>query len=180
MKQVKGFKVFDKTFKARNGCFFEEGKIYKYDGGIIPQKKGFHFAKRLEDTLRYSNSDIEDVIISEVTGIGNVIEFSDEYFGYYDLYVTDKISIDRVLSREEIIDYICALEDDDRICRFIACMKLNPKEIRLFLDRSIKVLKTIEYYQFGNKKAFRENSFLPEWKEVKRYGKYYNKRCTRK
>ena len=176
MENITGYKVLDNNFRAITGFTFEEGKVYEYGDEIIPKKQGFHFAKRLEDTLRYTNLDSDQIIITEVTALGNVVTFSDEYYGYYDLYVTDKIIINRVLSRKEIIDYIIDL-DEDRICRFISLMKLSPKEIRAFLDKSERVLKTIEYYQLDNKDAFKGNSFLPEWKEVKRYGKYYFRFC---
>lgn len=176
MEIIKGYKIFDKDFKAKNGQIFTQNKTYRYNGKIIPRKQGFHFAKRLEDTLRYSKAFDEDVIITQVTALGNVMDFSDEYYGYYDLYVTDIIRIDRVLSREEIIEYSIEL-NDDRLCRFISGIKLSWNEIRKYLDRSDRVLKTIEYYQLGNKEAFIGDSFLPEWKGVKVYGKYYNKRC---
>ena len=174
MQIVKGYKVFDKNFRARTGFRFEEGKTYTHNEKLIAKKQGFHFAKRLEDTLRYINAKEEEVIIAEVTSLGDIIDYSDEYYGFYDLYATNIIRIDKVLSREEIIKYALEL-DEDALCRFIAGFRLTPREIRLFLDKSIRVLKTIEYYQLGNKDAFMEESFLPQWKEVKRYGKYCKK-----
>ena len=97
---MEGYKIFignKDNFENNYGFQFEEGKIYETDQEIFPKKAGFHFAKRLEDTLRYGNAREEDVIICKVTALGKIIEYEDEYYGYYDLYVTDKIKIDKIL-----------------------------------------------------------------------------------
>ena len=94
---IRGYKAFNADLTNRYGIPFEEGKKYSVNGHAVfgNHGNGFHFCERLEDTLRYSDALKEDVIITKVTALGNVIEFSDEYYGYFDLYVTDKIRIDK-------------------------------------------------------------------------------------
>lgn len=154
---IKGYKIFI----GNKNCFvnnfnqvFEVGKIYEVKGRLQPKDLGYHFALRLEDTLRYGNAKEEEVVLGEVTALGNVIEYEDEYYGYYDLYVTDKIKIDKILTRKEIINYALNLPDY-RLIRLIATMKLNDEEVKLFLNRENEVLKYIDYYHYGNKDAFK-------------------------
>lgn len=154
---IKGYKVFIgnvDNFVNNFNQVFEAGKIYEVKGQLEPKNLGYHFALRLEDTLRYGNASEEDIVVCEVTALGNVIEYEDEYYGYYDLYVTDKLRIDKILSRKEILDYACRLPDY-RLIRFIATMKLNDEEVKLFLNRETEVLKYIDYYHYGNKEAFK-------------------------
>ena len=118
---MEGYKIFigsKDNFVNNYGFQFEEGKIYETDHDICPKKAGFHFAKRLEDTLRFGNALHEDVIICEVTSLGDVIEYEDEYNDYFELYVTSKLRIDRILNRKEIIEYADSL-NEFRLRRFI-------------------------------------------------------------
>lgn len=153
----KGYKVFigNKDYFVNNyNSEFKEGNIYTYEGKIQPKKYGYHFALRLEDTLRFGNAREEDIIVCEVTALGNITKYEDEYNDYYDLYVTDKLRIDKILSREEILEYASNLPDY-RLIRFIISMKLSDEEIKLFLNRSAEVLRYIDYYHNGNKEAFK-------------------------
>lgn len=154
---IKGYKIFI----GNKNCFvnnykkmFEVGKIYEVRERIHPKDSGYHFALRLEDTLRYGNAKEEEFVLCEVTALGNIVEYEDEYYGYYDLYVTDKIRIDKILTRNEIIDYALKLPDY-RLIRLIATMKLDDEEVKLFLNRETEVLKYIDYYHYGNKDAFK-------------------------
>ncbi len=154
---IRGYKIFI----GNKNCFvnnynqtFKIGEIYEVRVQIKPKGLGYHFALRLEDTLRYGNAKEEEFILCEVTALGNIVEYEDEYYGYYDLYVTDKIRIDKILTRNEIIDYALKLPDY-RLVRFIATMKSDNEEIKLFLNRKTEVLKYIEYYHYGNKDAFK-------------------------
>ena len=53
-----GFKSFNLDRTNCYGKIFEEGKEYHCDGEIKfgPHGNGFHFAERLEDTIRYSGN----------------------------------------------------------------------------------------------------------------------------
>lgn len=154
---IKGYKIFignKNCFVNNYNQMFEVGEIYEVRGQIKPKGLGYHFALRLEDTLRYGNAKEEDFVVCEVTALGNIVEYEDEYYGYYDLYVTDKIRIDKILTRNEIIDYALKLPDY-RLVRLIATMKLDDKEAKLFINRETDVLKYIDYYHYGNKDAFK-------------------------
>lgn len=153
---MEGYKIFignKDNFVNNYGFQFEEGKIYETDQDIYPKKAGFHFAKRLEDTLRYGNAREEDVIICKVTALGKIIEYEDDYYGYYDLYVTDKIKIDKILTREDIISYALELPEY-RLERFIQTMKLSDEEVKLFMGKSSLIDKYILFYHYNDENAF--------------------------
>ena len=151
--EIKGYKAFNHDLTNRYGEKFNEGVTYYVNGPIKygNNGNGFHFCKRLEDTLRYF--DPNDIAIAEVTGFGNIHESFDEY---YDLYVTDTIRIDKVLERKEIIERFLN-QPEYRVKRFLENYILNSDEIQLFkymYKDSKDVLNTISYYQEKDEKVF--------------------------
>ncbi len=161
--EIKGFKTFDKDMRDCLGNKFEEGEIYSSGGS----SKGIHFCKRLEDSLRGYDALENDVIVAKVSSLGKVIQDEDEIYDYYDMYYTDLISIDKVLSRAEIILMYLRMEPNARIKRFLSSFKLTEEEVALFRalinnaeypDPNIvrDIDNTISYYQEGNTKVFEE------------------------
>jgi len=84
---------------------FEEG--YKYNVyGFIKfgiDGCGFHFCGRMEDTLRYFDGINEYIRIASLIGNRGIVYFNDEYYVYYDRYVSSSIFIVHVYTRKEII-----------------------------------------------------------------------------
>ncbi len=155
----KGYKAFNKDETNRYGKKYEENTVYKAEGPLQfgNHGNGFHYAKRLEDTLRYFPAMEEEIQIAEVTSLGEQIEHEDDYYGYYDLFVARELRIDRFLERNEIIKMYLNLNQEDRVIRFVASYKLTPEEIEMFKLRygeSVKIIKALEYYQEGNKEAY--------------------------
>ena len=88
--------------------------------------------------------------------LGDVLEAYDDYYGYYDLYVTDHIYIEHVLTREEIINYI-KNANPLRVERFIMGYKLMSDEIETILKENPdneRIMDAIDYYQYGNKYVY--------------------------
>ena len=157
--EIHGYKAFNKGLTNRYGKEFEVGGIYKIDGPIIfgNEGNGFHFCERLEDTLRYFPAMEEEIEIAEVTSIGNIKKYEDNYYGYYDMYCTDIIRIDRLLEREEIIKMFLN-KNNFRVMRFIQGFKLNPNELDLYkltYESNSCVMKAIAYYQEGDKDVYK-------------------------
>ena len=151
--ELHGYKAFNKGLTNRYGSQFEEGKIYTADGDIRfgNDGNGFHFCQRLEDTLRYFPAKEEEIDIAKVTSLGTVVESEDNYYGYYDMYATSKIRIDKVLSREEIIGMFLNTIDF-RVIRFLQGFNLTDEEITLFRIRyadNEDIMDAISYYQEG-------------------------------
>jgi len=117
---------------------------YFYNGTIKYRKSGFHFAKNLEDTIRYSGTSTP--LIAEVIGYGIIDEGEDEYYGYYDLYAASNIKIIRYLTRDEIIEYALNL-NFNRMKRFIIGFELTNKELDLFVEKNKLIEKVIEDYE---------------------------------
>lgn len=161
--KIQGYKSFNADFTNINGKKFTQGVTYKISGTPIfgPNGNGFHFAKRFEDTIRYSdysdNKILRDVVIAQVIGSGEIAEGCDEYNGYYDLFSATELTVIKYLTREEIINMARDLPIF-RLERFISLYRLDEEEISLFegIDSSLDTY--IDYYQRGNKDAFVEKN----------------------
>lgn len=152
---INGFKAFNKGLINRYGFTFKEGESYSSFGEVRFKKNGFHFCRRLEDTLRYFDG-FNDIDIALVSGYGDIAVFEDDYYGYYDMFACSNIRINKVLSREEIIESMLFSNlSCDRIKRFVAGYKLNDSEIDYLLDSSDEdIIRFIKYYQMGDKDVF--------------------------
>ena len=153
-----GYKCFNKDLINQYGFQYEIGKTYTVSGELKfgNNGNGFHFCRNLEDTLRYYDALKNNVDICLVIGSGNIITFEDNYYGYYDMYASENISIVKKLTRNEIIMYGYNLSEP-RVNRFIAGYQLTEEEKEMFkskFNRRSEVINTIEYYQEGNLDAF--------------------------
>lgn len=152
---MQGYKVLDGEGKTMNGDICKEGTILNIDGEISYRNRGFHFAEHLEDTLRFCNAFLEPVIIVTVTALGDILSYEDSYYGYYGLHVTNKLRIEHVLTREEIISYALKL-DDFALGRFLSLYPLTKDEISLFSSRSFTIQNIIKFYQLGEKDVYKK------------------------
>lgn len=154
---IQGYKSFNSDGTNAFGNILFPGNIYHCDGQIKfgPNGNGFHFAKNMEDTIRYSDGDnlLRQIMIAEVIGGGIIEEGSDEYNGYYDLYVASDLEIVRYLTREEIIMKALKLSSY-RMERFVSLFKLSPSEMLLFENIYREVDLAIDYYQRGIKDTY--------------------------
>lgn len=166
MKKIIGYKSVDKNYKDISGNIVEENKTYHVDGDIIYGNggNGYHFAKKLEDTLRYQLSD-EDFLtrpnIAKVIGFGDIVESFDEYYGYYELYAAESIKILKYLKEDEIIAYALKL-NETRMLRFVSLYRLNSDEIKLFKNKYLSVDLALLYYQmkiYNTYELFHSNNY---------------------
>lgn len=165
--EIKGYKAFNKDHTNRHGMIFESGKTYRVEGDISfgnNSLAGFHLCKKLEDTLRYFPAMEDEIAIAQVTGRGDFIEYYDNYYGYFDMYAVRELTIDKFLSRSEIIKKFLFDKDmyTDRVCRFTEGFKLTDKEIELFKLRygnDSKIMDFISYYQEGKKDTFEKKYY---------------------
>lgn len=159
MNEIYGFKCFNKDMTNRYGRKIEVGKIYSTNGNVKfgNNSHGFHFCKNLEDTFRYFNATEEEVSVCYVRGFGKIDVYDDKYNDYYDMYAAENIEIIKKLSREEIINYELN-KYEERVIRFIQTFRLTNDELYLFQEKFSKndrVMKAIDYYQLGNKDAYK-------------------------
>ena len=131
---MKGYKAFNSNETNRYGKEYKENTTYYTEGPLKfgNHGNGFHFCKRLEDTLRYFPAMEEEVQIAEVTSLEDYVEYEDDYYGYYDIYAARVLRIDRFIPREEIINMYLDLDVPSRVIRFVASYKLTPEEIDKF------------------------------------------------
>jgi len=121
---------------------------YHFDGKVKYGKSGYHFAKRLEDTIRYSGTN--SPLIAEVIGSGIIDEGEDDYYGYYEVYSASDIKIVRYLSREEIVEYGLKLTEQ-RMKRFVVNFDLTSAELDLFACENRNIERTIQTYEIREK-----------------------------
>ena len=147
--EVIGYKSLEKGLKNRYQEQLEIGKTYVNSEKLIFGKNGYHLCKNIEDTLRYYDSFKTPITICQVKGSGLVKKYNDEYYGYYDMYAVEKLSIIRELSRKEIIETGLNLHPE-RAKRFLMGYKLTKEEIEKFkyqFQNYQDVLNVIAYYQ---------------------------------
>lgn len=177
--ELKGYKAFNSDMTNRYGLPFEVGCTYRVPGKIHfgNDGNGFHMCKNICDVFRYFDS--ESVAVAEVTGRGEYVEFSDEYNGYYDMYAVEEITIDKILSREEILTMMLGANDLFNK-KFLMTFALNEEEKQEYLRlyrRNLTMLEWLLYYQFGYKQIFEMelSEKLEELKKVFSYGQDNNK-----
>ena len=158
---IMGYKAFDSKTNNRYGMHFEESKVYKVDGEVKfgTCGNGYHMCSRLEDTLRYVDTN-DDFVIAEVIGFGDMVLSEDEYNGYYDMYAVRNIYIKKILSRDEIIKMMLNV-NENRAFRFVQFYPLSDEEKEMFklgYAFSEKVLDGIRYYQEGDKDVYSRKS----------------------
>lgn len=166
--QRQGFKAFNKDMTNQYGLQFKEQKTYQIPDHIPLTKgvkgTGFHYTPYLEDTLRYVEGLTDEIKIAQVTAIGEVITFDDEYNGYYDISAARKLTINHILTREEIINHMLT-KGEFSILRFIKGYKLTPQEIEQITNK-FKINPTInlaiDYYQNNDHEAYQKYYHSPQ------------------
>lgn len=147
-----GYKIFDNKMANRYNFPMEVGKVYTATGPIKfgNNGNGFHYCKNLVDVFRYHDSKNPDgFIVTKVLGFGETKTYNDEYYGYYDMYVSRRIYIIKQLSREEIIKEVLTKHEIE-VLKFLTTFSLTPEEITLFkkyYSTSQRILNAISYYQ---------------------------------
>ena len=162
MNEIIGYKAFKSDLTNKYGFKFEVGVEYKeskdlkfgINGG------GFHFASCLADTFRYFNPKYNPVYC-KIVGSGNFIKVSNYAYDSKDMYVSEKIKITKILTRDEILEY--ALTSDlDTLNKMLMLYSFNKEELELIkrycLEQEKEYLKSIQIldmYQTGDIKTFK-------------------------
>ena len=160
LKSIEGYKAFNSDMTNNYGYKFEEGVTYRVDGDVAigVNGNGFHMCRRLEDTCRYIAG--HNMIITKVTGSGDICEGYDDYNEYYDMYSTSEITINHIMSREEVISEMLG-KSELAVCRFIVTgYELTSQEVELFranFASSLMVNQFLDYYALGDTEAFSRN-----------------------
>ena len=131
---MRGYKVLLKGLTNRYGFKYEVGKTYHLRGDLKWKENGFHFCKNPEDTLRYVDAFNEEIEFCEVEGSGKIVEYEDEYYGFYDMYASSIIELLRVVPREEIFNIVLN-SHSDRVKRYVTLIKLTPDEKKEILKK---------------------------------------------
>lgn len=153
-----GYKAFDYDLVNRYGMKFELNVEYSLSGELKfgNSGNGFHFCTNLEDTLRYVDG--ANAVITIVEALGDLQKYDDEYNGYYDMFVTNKIKIIKVLTKEDIFNYMLKLPEF-RIIRLISLYFQFSEEylqmLEMLYQNNDGIIKAIKYYQRNDKDAYK-------------------------
>lgn len=153
---VRGYKALNCDFTNRYGLKMKTGVTYRVSGPVVfgNNGNGYHFCKNLEDTLRFVDGTEEEIKIVEVIGSGQIVVKDDDYNSYYDMMCASELRLERIIEREEIINYyLNGNVGDFRIIRFIMGYKLFPFEVEMFMRRYFDnevIINALEYYQNNN------------------------------
>lgn len=183
--EVKGYKAFNLDATNRYGKPFTEGETYRIDGDVRfgNDGNGFHMCTSLSDVFRYVNATNEDVLVAEVTGRGSYERRDDTYYGYYDMFAFEEITIDKFLSREEVINKMLGSPIHE-VKKFLMTCRLSDQEKILFIRTfrsDIDVIKCLLYYHFGCTEIYKSDyNFGNEYMRlVLKYGQDNNKGSKR-
>lgn len=181
MDEVKGYKAFNKDLTNRYGKPFTEGETYSTLGKLQfgNDGNGYHMCTSLCDVFRYVNATEDDVIVAQVTGRGERIRRDDDYNGYYDMYCFRELTVDRFLSREEVIEMMLNASSLE-VKKFLITCRLSEEEKVMFARKfrnDLDVIKHLLYYHFDCKTVFSNYSYKDEERIrlVLEYGQDNNK-----
>ncbi len=171
MDEVKGYKAFNKDSTNRYGKPFTEGETYIVTGELQfgNDGNGFHMCTSLCDVFRYVNATEDDVLVAEVIGRGERVRRDDDYYGYYDMYCFRELTIDRFISREEIIERMLSAPSYE-VKKFLATFRLSENEKTRFLRQfreDLETMKHILYYQFECKDIYHKNCIRVNYKRLR-------------
>ena len=140
-EKIIGYKALNSDFTNRYGFKFEIGKTYKVYNEVKfgNNGNGFHFCENFEDTLRYFDAIDDDIILTKVEATGKIVEYNDEYYGFYNMYCSEKIKILEIIDRKQIIEMAKKLSsyyELFRFTRFISLYKLTKDEQEYLINNS--------------------------------------------
>ena len=165
---IAGYKSFALDGTNKYGKIMPVGHYHR-DGEIKfgIYGNGYHFAKYMEDTLRYSTMVERNCLVAEVIGSGTIIKSEDEYNGYDDLYVASDIEIVKYLEREEIINIALNL-NSIKMQRFIRDFNLTLEEIALFEGKYFNVDLAIDYYDRKIMEAYQPEYMAKKYEQTRK------------
>ena len=153
MEYKVSYKAYNRGLINQFGEKFEIGKKYTVENELKWQRNGFHFSSNLEDVFRFYPNN-EELDICQVLGSGEIQTREDTFYDY-ETHYSSEITITKILSREEVIEYAKNL-DDYRFCRFVSGFKLTEEEINYLMEgRGTLVQRYVDYYQYGDENAFK-------------------------
>lgn len=123
---------------------------------------GFHFAEKLEDTMRFFNPASENSEYYAVLAQDQILENDKvNYFDSGKMYVTNNLTIIKKLTKEDIFKYALSLNDND-LSRVLSLYPFDIKELSIIFEKCknngyIKALSAIENFQTGDRKNFKRN-----------------------
>lgn len=142
--EVIGYKAFKGGLTNKYGAKFEVGSVYEKDPNTLRFGEGghgYHLASKLADTFRFFDPALDNVYC-KVMGFGKIVQEDNYLYDAAPMYVVEKFKITKVLTREDIFQYVCQA-DVDEFRRFLMLFPFTKEELNLLRD--LVVNKEKEY-----------------------------------
>lgn len=157
--KMEGYKLLYDDLKNQYGLKMEVGKTYQATGEIKfgTNGNGYHFCGNFEDCFKYAYGS-RNIHIVKIIADGKIIETSDLYNGFDNLYVAQIITIKSLLTKEDIVNKALQL-NEMALNRFLKLYPLTEKEKTLFIPivkNNFTLNRTFEYYQNNNKDIYKQ------------------------
>lgn len=133
-EDIIAYKAFFKGLKNNlDGIDYQIGKEYQTTKDLQYMKRGFHMCEKPEDCFRFLRPTEAEVDLALVRGFGKMYGFDAGYRAYDDtigyIYITEKMEILKVFTREEIIDMAINMPPI-RLSTFLYLYPLTPEEAK--------------------------------------------------
>lgn len=137
-EDVIAYKAFFKGLKNNiDGIDYQIGKEYQTTSNLQYMKSGFHMCEKPEDCFRFIRPTVVDVDLTLVRGYGNWYGFDAGYRAYDDtigyIYITEKMEILKVYTREEILDMAVNMPPI-RLDTFLYLYPLTKEEAQYLIE----------------------------------------------
>ena len=161
----KAFKAFKGDLQNQSGPPFAAGVVYSKSFDTLKFGEfghGYHVAKNLVDTFRFFNPCLDN-IYCEVLCSGKFLLQKDYLYQSDDMYVVEKFEIIKILSREDILNYVyqSSVEEFERYLFLFPFTKNELMELRQWVlnlgGDYLKVFQDANTYQTGDVSTFKRN-----------------------
>lgn len=148
---IKAFKAFTSPLTNKELYKFKLNYPYQLDGTKLAFGEygyGFHMTSSLADTFRFFNP-INNNDYCEVIGDGKIIQIDNFYFDSKPMYVAEKMIITKILTRQDILDYVYQA-DVDEFRRFLALFPFTKEEVQklqAFYHNNSQYLELFKYFE---------------------------------
>ena len=157
--------ILDKTSSPE----YKIGEIYQTTDNLQYMKRGFHMCEKPEDCFRFLRPLVTDVDLTLVRGFGKMYGFDAGYRAYDDtigyIYITEKMEILKVFTRNEIIDM---------------AVEMPPIRLDTFLYLYPLTIEEAEYLKKHYKYADLGHLWVKPQKNISELVDYYQKKYIKK
>jgi len=166
--EIIGYKAFKKGLVNKYGAPFELDTVYQKSSDTLKfgeNGHGYHMTSKLADTFRFFNPTLDNVYC-QVMGFGKVVKADDYLYDSDDMYVVEKFKILKVLSRDDIFEYILNA-DVNEFRRILELYPLTKNELKVL--RELVITKDDDFVETFSGALERQQGDISSFKRNPKY-----------